>query len=192
VTADSTPTESADPQDKAQFDPLAGGLSAIARRYEELEKQNTLTLFIPGYEGLMQVRYHLLPPAQMDRIADQRRDIKGTGISGEWELEAQTLVDLCDVVLLRDPETDEYIELRDDNGPIRFESRFAEVLGRTGVKVNGARNREIVLDFFSPKTKPDDPSSPRRFPTAMDRHVTAIFAWYRGERDKIDRTLLGE
>lgn len=179
-------------QGKATINPLGGGLAAIAKRHEELEKQNTLTLFIPGYEGLMKVRYHLLAAAQMDRIAEQRRDMKGTGISGEWELEAQTLVDLCDAVLLCDPETDRYIELTDDNGPIRFETRFADVLARAGVKVSGARAREIVLDFFSPRTKEDDPSSPRRFPNAMDRHVTAIFAWYRGERDRIDRTLLGE
>lgn len=177
---------------KADIDPVGGALAAIAGRYQELEKQNTLQLFIPGYEGLMQVRYHLLPEAQMDRIVKQRQDIKGTGISAEWELEAQTLVDLCDAILLREPETDEYIELSDENGPIKFEGRFAEVLAKVGVKVTGARAREIVLDFFSPRTDPVNPGSPRRFPNAMDRHVTAIFAWYRGEKDRIDRTLLGE
>lgn len=186
------PLEQKAPAEKADIDPLGNALEGIEERYEEILSQSTLALFIPGWEDKIRARYQILPEAQMDRLAKRRRDSKLEGIAGEWEVEAQTLVDLCTAIEVRVPDSAEYITLEDENGPVRFERRLADILGRKGIKLSTARAVETVIDFFCPRSNPDDPSSPRLMPNAMDRHVSAILQWYRGERDKIDRSLLGE
>jgi hypothetical protein len=177
--------------EKANIDPI-DALEGIEKRYEELLDQKTLTLFIPGWEDKIRAVYQLLPEAQMDRLAKRRRDKKLDGIEGEWEIEAQTLVDLCQSIEVRLPESTDYITLEDEHGPVRFERRLAEILARKGINLSTERAVETVIDFFCPRSKKDDPTSPRLMPNAMDRHVSAILLWCRGEQDKIDRSLLGE
>jgi hypothetical protein len=178
--------------EKAEFDPLGNALEGIGDHYAELLDQSTLALFIPGWEDKIRAVYQLLPEAQMDALAKRRRDRKVDGIAGEWEIEAQTLVDLCSAIEVRVPESTDYIVLEDEDGPVRFERRLADILAKKGIKLSTTRAVETVIDFFSPRIRKDDPSSPRLMPNAMDRHVSAILHWYRGERGKIDRTLLGE
>lgn len=191
-TEQTDPLEQKAALEKADFDPIGNALDGIEEHYEEILSQSTLALFIPGWEDKIRARYQLLPEAQMDRLAKRRRDNKPEGIAGEWEVEAQTLVDLCQVIEIRPPGSSDYIALEDKDGPVRYERRLAEILARKGVKLSTKRAVETVIDFFCPREKRDDPTSPRLMPNAMDRHVSAILLWYRGERDKIDRTLLGE
>jgi hypothetical protein len=173
--------------------PYTGSLARIAKRHEEIRADSTLTLFVPGYEGMMKVRYRLLPEVDMDRLGQRIEEVKrGEGVAGAWKVEADSLVAMCDQILVREEDSDGYEVLSDENGPIRFEGRFAQVLQKVGVTVNGAKATEIVLDFFSPRADPANPASPRLYPNAMERHTNAIFAWNRGEKEKIDRTLLGE
>jgi hypothetical protein len=172
---------------------FAGGLAEVAKRHEEIRSDKTLTLFVPGYEGLMKIQYRLLPEAEMDRLGRRIEEIKrGEGVAGAWKVEADSLVAMCDRIYVREGESDSYQVLEDGSGPIRFEGRFAQALEKAGVKVSGAKATEIVLDFFSPREDPANPASPRLLPNAMERHTNAIFAWNRGEKEKIDRTLLGE
>lgn len=174
--------------------PLYGGaLAQIAKRHEEIRADKYLDLFVPGYENLMKVRYRLLPEAEMDRLGRRIEEVKANeGVAGVWKVEAGSIVATCDRILVREAESDEYQVLEDENGPIKFEGRFAKLLESLGVKVSGAKATEIVLDFFSPREDPDNPSSPRQLPRAMERHTNAIFAWSRGEKEKISRDLLGE
>lgn len=170
-----------------------GTLAKIAQRHEEIRRDGTLDLFVPGYEGLMKIRYRLLPEPEMDRLGRKIEEVKrGEGVAGIWKIEANTLARMCDRILLREDESEAYQVMEDGNGPIRFEGRFAKALEQAGVRVNGAQATEIVLDFFSPKVEPDNPSSPRKHPNAMERHTDAIFQWNRGEEEKISRDLLGE
>lgn len=191
MTSEPGPLEQKAEQEKADFDPLGNALEGIEERYEEILNQKTLALFIPGWEDKIRAVYRLLPEAQMDQLAKRRRDKKLDGIEGEWEIEAQTLVDLCQAIEVRLPDSTEYITLEDEHGPVRFERRLADILATKGIKLSTTRAVETVIDFFCPRSKKDDPTSPRVMPNAMDRHVTAILQWYRGERDKIDRSLLG-
>lgn len=179
--------------DKAAAPLYGGALAGIAKRHEEIRADKTLDLFVPGYEGMMKVRYRLLPEAEMDRLGRRIEEVKrGEGVAGAWKVEADSLVAMCDRILLREPPAEDYEVMEDEHGPIRFEGRFAQALEKAGVKVSGAKATEIVLDFFSPRSEPDNPSSPRLLPNAMDRHTGAIFKWSRGEKENIDRTLLGE
>lgn len=170
--------------------PHGSTLAAIAKRHEEIRADKDLKLFIPGYEGLMQVQYRLLPEAEMDRLGKRIEEVKrGEGVAGAWKVEADSLVATCDRILLR--EGDDYIPFEDENGPIRFGVAFQKALASVGIKVDGATATEIVLNFFSPRTDPSSPTSPRHYPNAMERHTNAIFAWNRGEKEKIPRDLLG-
>jgi hypothetical protein len=178
--------------EKEQFDGIGNALDGIEERFQEILEQKTLSLFVPGWEGKIRARYQLLPEVQMDRLAKRRRDSKTEGIAAEWEVEAQFLVDLCAAVEVRPPESSKYVVLEDQHGPVRFEGRLAAILATKGIKLRPDRAVETTIDFFCPRSRPDDPSSPRLMPNAMDKHVTAILQWHRGERDKIDRTLLGE
>lgn len=166
-------------------------LAAIAKRHEKLRQQKTLDLKVPGYEDLMEIRYRLLPEAEMDRLAKRLEEVKDAGIVGSWEAEADTLVALCDRILVRESAEDSLQTLEDDNGPIKFGASFAKAMSEGGVNVSDGRARESVLDFFSPRSDPSDKASARLFPNAMERHVNAILAWNRNQRDLIARDLLG-
>jgi hypothetical protein len=184
-------TEQTHPESSAPA--FSGSLAEIAKRHEEIRAEKHLDLFVPGYEGLLKVRYRLLPEEDLDRLGKRIEEVKrGEGIAGAWKIEADSLVAMCDRIYFRKAGTDEYEVLKDDKGPIRFERRFAKAMEDAGIKVNdGGIATEIVLDFFSPRADRDNPSSPRLMPNAMERHTDAIIRWSRGETERIDRELLG-
>jgi hypothetical protein len=175
----------------APVNALSGALAKIGEQHKKLRDQKTLDLQVPGYEGLMKVRYRLLPEAEMDRLSKRLEAVKDEGVSGSWEAEADTIVALCDRIYLRESTDDEWQVFQDDNGPIRFGSSFAQAVEGAGIKVGSGRARESVIDFFSPRADPDDPTSPRQFPNAMERHTNAIILWNRNQTELIARDLLG-
>lgn len=170
---------------------LSGALAKIGEQHKKLRDQKTLDLQIPGYEGLMKVRYRLLPEAEMDRLSKRLEAVKDEGVIGSWEAEADTIVALCDRIYLRENTDDEWQVLQDDNGPIRFGASFAQALEAVGIQVGSGRARESVIDFFSPRADPSDPTSARQFPNAMERHTNAIILWNRNQTELIARDLLG-
>jgi hypothetical protein len=186
TTPASEPAHKDDPTDL-----YSGALAEVAERHEEIRNEKSLELFVPGYENLIKVRYRLLPEVEMDRLGKRIEGVKASeGVSGAWKIEADSLANMCDCILLRVGE--DYTVLDDGTGPVRFERRFAKILEKVGVKVDGEKATEIVVGFFSPRSDPDNPTSPRLHPNAMERHTNAILAWHRGEREKISRELLGE
>lgn len=173
-------------------DPLGGALAGIAKRHKELRDQKTLALIVPGYEDMMKVEYKLLPETEMDSLDKRIEAIKDEGVTGNWETEADMLVSLCNRILLQAEPGSGWVVLEDEDGPIRFGAKFAKVMEAVGVKVASGRARESVIDFFCPRSDPENPSSPRQFPNAMDRHINAIQLWNRGLTDQIAKNLLGE
>jgi hypothetical protein len=170
---------------------LSGAMAKIGEQHKKLRSQKTLALKVPGYEDLMQIRYRLLPETEMDGLAKRLEAVKDEGVTGSWEAEAETLVKLCDRIEVRETPEDGWEVLQDENGPIRFGASFAKALEGVGVQVESARARETVVDFFSPREDPKDPSSPRQFPNAMERHTNAIILWNRNQTELIARDLLG-
>lgn len=179
--------------DEGDAPELGGALKAIGRRHVDLRKQEVLKLKVPGYEDLMQIEYKLLPEAEMDKLEARVAAVKDKGVVGEWETEADMLVSLCNRIQVREAADAPWQVLEDGNGPIRFGNAFAKVMEEAaGIRISPGRARDAVIDFFSPRKDPSDPSSPRQFPNAMDRHITAIQAWNRGLTDRIAKDLLGE
>jgi hypothetical protein len=169
--------------------PAGGAIDAIRRRHEELRGNKNITLQIPGYQNCAQVRYQLLAGSEMDRLGKRIADAqRGDNFDTKLELEADVLVALCDRIYMR-LDTDSKWEVQEDTkGPLRFEHRLAEKLGWSDL----GRAREVVLEIFSPRTDPSNPSSPRSHPNAMEVHTDAIMAWHRGEEDAVSPRLLGE
>jgi hypothetical protein len=182
------------PSEKHQSPQYGGALAGIAKRHEEIRAESHLTLFIPSYEGHMKVRYRLLPEVDMDKLGRRIEEAqRGEGVAAALDVEADILVQMCDRIFVRDPEADEYQVLEDEKGPVRFESHLAAILSQAGVQFSDEqRAREIVQDLFSPRQDPSNPSSPRSHPQAMELHTNAILAWHRGQKESIDRRLLGE
>lgn len=185
-----------EPAAQAKEPRYGGALAGIARRHEKIRSEKHLDLFVPGFEGRMKVRYRLRSEAEMERLARRVEDVQHGDARGQaavLEVTADVLVGLCDQIFVRSPEGDSDWEvLEDENGPVRFESRFAAILRETGLEVDDRRAREVVLDFFSPREDPSNPDSPRLQPGAVESHVEAINAWRDGEKDKISASLLGE
>jgi hypothetical protein len=171
-----------------------GAMAGIAKRHEEIRSESDLKLVVPGFEGRMKIQYRLLPEPEMDRLAQRIEDTaRGqTGVTASLEVDAGMLVDMCDRIWIREPGAEDYQVLEDETGPVRFERRFAAIMKKAGAEIDDRRAKEVVLDFFSPRKNPDDPTSPRHQPQAMETHTNAILLWHRGEKESISRRLLGE
>ena len=169
----------------------SGVFAQIARRNEEIRSDKSLDLWIPGYEGMIKVRYRLLGDAEMDELVERAGKVKPDGgVAADRRFLADGLVRMCDCIIVREGDTD--MTLKDDKGPVRFDRRFAALIeGRTGIQVDGETATEIMENFFCPLTDADNPASPRAFPNAIARHNTAVISWYQGERDAIEAELLG-
>jgi len=192
MSQDIAPPETPEPKADRQY---GGALAGIAERHEKIRAEKHLDLQVPGYEGLIKLRYRLLPEKEMDRQAQRIEDAQRSGDRGSaasMEIDAQLLVAMCAQIYVRDPEVDDWVVLEDKDGPVRLESRFAQYLRQAGVKVNDVRARDVALDFFSPREDQDNPQSARVHPQAMEAHTNAIVLWHRGEKKSISRRLLGE
>lgn len=170
---------------------LTGALAKIGEQHKKLRAKKTLDLNVPGYDGLMKVEYKLLGEPEMDALAKRLEAVKDEGVTGSWEAEADTLVALCNRIHVRENVEDPWQVLEDENGPIRFGVSFARAVAGVGIEVSDTRARETVVDFFSPREDPEDSSSPRQFPNAMERHTNAIILWNRNQTELIARDLLG-
>jgi len=183
-------------EERADQPRYGGALAGIAKRHEEIRSEKTLELQVPGYEGKMKVGYRLLPEAEMDRLADRiDENTRGaSGMTANLEVEADMLVAMCDRIYVREPEQENpaWQVLEDETGPVRFEARFAAILRQAGATVGDTRAKETVLDFFSPREDPTNPTSPRTQPQAIEAHTNALVLWHRGQKESISRRLLGE
>lgn len=177
---------------KVQSKP-SGVFAEIARRNEEIRSDKSLDLWIPGYEGMIKVRYRLLGDTEMDELVERASKVKpgdDGGVAADRRFLADGLVRMCECIIVREDGTD--LTLEDDKGPVRFDRRFAALIEeRTGIQVDGETATEIMENFFCPLTEPDNPASPRAFPNAIARHNSAVISWYQGERDSIEAELLG-
>ncbi|HUB99096.1 MAG TPA: hypothetical protein VMS11_04665, partial [Solirubrobacterales bacterium] len=147
----------------------SGVFAQIAKRHEEIRADKSLELWIPGYEGMIKVRYRLLHDQEMDDLAQRANKVKPSeGIAGDRKASANALVRMCDQIIYREDESDQV--LKDDKGPVRFDRRFAQMMEqKAGMQLSGETATEILIDFFSPLSDPENPSSQRTFPNAVGK-----------------------
>lgn len=161
-------------------------IAAIRKRREEIIDKGTLDLLVPNYDGNLKVRYRDLNDKEHDALANKLERAKTQGDpEAEREAIAGILVAHCDRIYVREPESESWLVLEDDDGPLRFERRLVAILGLEGTL---QKAKEVVLEVFSPKKD----ENLRCQPDAIAPHMNAIFAWRQGRVNEINGALLGE
>lgn len=151
-------------------------LAEVRRRRNEIAKQKTITLLVPGYEGRLAVKYGAIPLEEWEKTMDraQRSNDPAAG--------ADALIKTCESILVRN-EAGDLVPIGEEAGlenaedaPVCFDTRLAEILGFEAEKA-----REIVMALFSP----DDAQL-----LAIASHIESLALWLRGTIEKIDTDLL--
>lgn len=163
-------------------------LEEITRQREELQGQHHLILEIPGYNGLLGVRYNNIGTDITEKVGKKlRKELKARGGEGESLLTSlDTLINACDQIVVKDP--DHPRVLPDDKGeptvwrpidpdnpvPVRFDRRLASIL-----KFDAGSAREAVLGVFGQEH-------------AVVAQSLAVSRWLTDITREVDQDLLGE
>lgn len=146
----------------------------IRAERESIAAEKSLDLVVPGYSGLLAIRYRSISDREMERYAARIQKENDAGIRAGYDL----LIEACEAILVR-METDQEFEiLEDDDGDrVRFDIRLAEFLG-----VEASSARETVAAIFSPEGV--------QSLAAFDQ-AASVLAWLQGKSADIDPALLG-
>lgn len=163
---------------EAQPRPVPERLRKLRKRREEIAAKRTLTLKVPGYDGLVGVRYKAVPSDDFERFAERAARTAGKG--DYLAANADLLIQSCQAILCRDTEDSDWEPLDENSSePTTFSTgTLPELLG-----IEATSAREEVFGLFSPDGAQ---------PAACTAHADAISDWLRGSVEEIDRDLLGE
>lgn len=146
----------------------------IRAERESIAAEKTLDLIVPGYSGLLGVRYRSISDREMEQYAARIQKDGDAGIRAGYDL----LIEACDAILVRVETDDDFEVLEDDNGDaVRFDIRLAEFLG-----FEAKSARETVSATFSPEGV--------QSLAAFDQ-AAAVLSWLQGKSSEIDPSLLG-
>jgi hypothetical protein len=144
-----------------------------------LGENKSIDLIVPGYEGLLGVRYKPVPEEEWKVIAQRLERAGNVDQTSGLDVAIDLIVAACDGVIWRDePALDWQLVNDESDVPLRFDQRLAEWLG-----FEADTAREVVRGVFSPEgSKPISPSV----------HGDAVAEWMRGNDQAINRALLGK
>jgi hypothetical protein len=172
-----------------------------AQREQAMKRDKSLTLEVPGWSGLLHVRYKPVEWERLYALVTQAADMDASAALAD-NLDA--LVSACDSLRVR-PAADEYPDLeRDEKGLVSLadtlraqeESVHGEVcFDETAVDVLGLKvpnpvgelrrpkdNSETCLAIFAGAVSPE---------LAIGDHAGRLAAWMRGVEQEVDSDLLG-
>lgn len=161
------------------------GSDLIQRLRAEREKAlapKVLTLEVPGWSGLLHVRYR---PIAWDTILDLLGRAEATIAVASLNANTDALIEACDALLVKNDEG-ELIPLADElraqgedvHGDVRFDERAADALG-----LDAPTARATVLGVFGGCVSPE---------LAVSDHAMRLGAWMRSTGEEVDASLLGE
>jgi hypothetical protein len=170
-----------DQQDTEVLYPRSDRLAAIRQRAQKIARNKTLTLVVPGYDGMLGIRYHGIPSGELDTFIQRaaRAGEQGKLMAANADL----LIRCCDSILMRPDESSPWEALDEEaEQPTTFSTAtlpalMPEFIGQAQTA------REEVFGLFSP-----DGSQP----IAVGQHSDALINWLTGNAEEIDRQLLGE
>lgn len=143
-----------------------------ARR--EAEQPHDAVLEVPGYEGLLGVRYKYVSAENIEILGRRlQREIKRDKVKAENLLASiDTLIACCDEVVVRDSEDAGWKSLADP--PVRFDGRLADVLD-----YEASNARDAVLGLFNNEH-------------AIIRHNIVLSRWLADTTQEVNEDFLGE
>lgn len=142
---------------------------------EQLRQKRSIDLVVPGYNGLLGVRYRPVRQEEFQRLA-RRLSNETTALEAALDM----MVEACEAILYRDSAEVDFEPLVDDKSgmPLRFGPELADVLG-----FEAESARETVLGVFSPDGVKD---------LSPIVHGNALSEWMQGNDEQINRALLGK
>jgi hypothetical protein len=144
----------------------------IRAEREAIASEKTLDLLVPGYSGLLAVRYRSISDRELEQYIKRAQGEQSIGAN------LDLLIQTCETILYRESDEQEFTPALDENGDrIRFDIRLAEMLG-----IDAKTARETVAGFFSPDGAQ---------PLAVAQHIGAVADWLQGKSSEIDPALLG-
>lgn len=155
---------------------MSNVLEAIRAKREELAKEKSITLDVPGYGGHLAIRYKAIPTEQLNRFLTQ------AAASGNdekiLEVNADILIRCCEAILVRQDPDAELEPLDPDAAePTTFSTGTLPEL----LELSASSAREEVFAVFSPDGAQ---------PLSIGRHADAIANWLQGSTEAIDKSLL--
>lgn len=202
ITQQDPPAELPDAEDDLNPDVSESIVDRLRRRREELaqEKTREFEIPIPGYKGLLGVRYRY-PWADADRvIALAQRYAMGL-VSDQVKVKLDEIVEIvvkcCHEIVCRDTETDPWRPLDpsgDEHNPLRFNERLAGLLqidlpDPLPGQPRRSHGKFIARNVFSPAAAvtgiyEGDP--------ALSQHGIALAGWLQKGDQDADEGLAGE
>lgn len=160
------------------LEPEAGGLlDNLRRRRESLAADATTLLDVPGYGGLLTVRYRTLDAKAIKQIgkrAESAGRLSGDEATAELNGGVDQIAASCVEVLVRDADTGNLSPIDPSGEPRRFDRRLAELLG-----FEAENGRQVVYGVFGP-----------------DMHIMGtvkeLTEWQTGASREVDDALAGE
>jgi len=174
------------PEVPGEQDPDEQGASVLDERSVLLDqvrerRQQILTtdyykdMDIPGYIGMLVVRFRPYSASKSERHSKSLRKRVEANEPVVTDVSCQTLIDACEQIMVRKDSESDPIPI-DDEVPVKFDARLAELL-RMGENVQGAR--AVVKALF--------PTEQGIIAMAME-----VDQWLRDVTRDTDETLLGE
>lgn len=150
-----------------------------AQRAAQLSEKR-LTLPVPGWNGLLHVRYRPLPWEDLTDLLRRATDEPRAALDANCD----TLAKACDALLVKDDDGDlrslaDVLRAQGEqvHGEVRFDEVACEVLG-----LEAASARETVLAVFGGAVSPE---------VAVAEQAGRLGAWMRGASEEVDGALVG-
>ena len=148
----------------------------VQARRAELQADTSVTLDVPGYEGILRARYRALSLKELGRIGERVAKLKDLDASTrELYIYADGLVLACEAVY--DANLDD--GRNDDDPPPTGKRWGAPLAHELGFPDVAGAARQAVFAVISRDTQ-------------IWSHYQSLLAWMDGENDRIDDDLAGE
>ncbi len=152
-------------------------IDALRQRRAALAADRHYDVDVPGYGGLLVLRLTPITAALWTRLAD--RVTRSSSPERNFNLNADTMIATCKIVLARARRDDPLVELRTDDGnPIRLDDQLAEILG-----VECRTARDVVRAVFAQANAPE---------LTVNTTVGEYVEWCREANADLEEELLGE
>lgn len=163
-----------DPPLEVQPEPAPGSaLANIRAKRQELAAKKTLTLAVPGYDGLVLVRYNLVDEQELEKYTKRM----GQGNVSELNASMDLLVTACKEILVKQ-------DIDAEEEPIELGETTTFKTGNLHKLIGGHADsaRKEVAGLFAPDGAQ---------PFAAGQHALAIVNWLQGDEGQIDSELMG-
>jgi hypothetical protein len=151
-------------------------LEVLRQRRAERSAERTFDLDVPGYGGLLVLRCGPITGQTLSRLRERLE--RSRSPERDLNLNADVLIAACRSVLARAKPEDELVELEDDDGPVRLDSRLAAMF-----EMPASSARQVVVGVYSLANVPE---------LAVATAASDYMEWASSAASEVEASMLGE